>query len=129
MAQHLLSLPFARRLVRLTTPTELDREAKLAAKRLDVDLQGKTPRISKREIRDAERDQNAIRQAHDVAQDRILAKMESGKATKQDLDTWTATISGYTERARLRARYRKNNDIRKSPNTSTPLPGLPDLTL
>jgi hypothetical protein len=116
MAEHISKLPFARRVVRFTTPTEIDRDDENKAKRLGVETEGKTPRVAKAEVRQAERMDNATRQRNDVEQDRIIARMKSGDADESDMREFMASITDRNEKDRLEARQKK-----RSPSSPRPI--------
>jgi hypothetical protein len=78
-------LPFARKLLRLTSGRDLTHDKELAAKRLGVKIQDKAPASVLNEIEKAEKKQNTYRQKNDVTFDKMVAKVRSGDMTKAEL--------------------------------------------
>lgn len=111
MAQRITELPFARRIVRLTAPLEIDREDRNAAKRMGVKTEEngapRPPRAILKDLKAAELTINSERQKNDVAQDKLLAKIKSGAADDADMREWMRGFDSIDERDRLRQRYRE----------------------
>ena len=106
MVENMRKVPFMRRLVRFTRPSDVSERTEKEAKRLEVDTTGKSNQEVIRETKDAARTQNDKRQVHNVELQKLLFSgqpVDSGTVR-----AWLNTnIDERSERFRLFQRAKK----------------------
>jgi hypothetical protein len=118
-------LPFARKMLRVTSARDLSHDKELAAKRLGVKMEGRANAAVLNEIEKREREVNTVRQRNDVAFDKMVDRLQAGEITKADIYKAAWQVKGEDGNFSGKERLRVLRSLkRKYPNLGFVAPSI-----